>query len=154
MRACDGGRRRVALGVIALAAGLALGSAGHAQEKGSIHFEMIVSHVSPEPGSIDPRAEELHRQIKGEIRYRSLRVIELRTFDLDLDEVGSLELPTGRKVRVRPLAVAESEDGPAGPESAHRRDRRPAPRRRSPRDLVGAPLLIPAGWSQRRPNRL
>jgi hypothetical protein len=108
MRACDGGRRRVALGVIALAAGLALGSAGHAQEKGSIHFEMIVSHVSPEPGSIDPRAEELHRQIKGEIRYRSLRVIELRTFDLDLDEVGSLELPTGRKVRVRPLAVAES----------------------------------------------
>ena len=107
MRFCDGlvWRRLGRMVAIALAV-CGLASPGLAE--GDIHFEMIVSHVSAEPGGIDPRAEKLHRQIKGEIRYRSLRVIELRQFDLDLDEVGSLRLPTGREVRVRPLDVAES----------------------------------------------
>jgi hypothetical protein len=65
----------------------------------------MVSHVSPEPGTIDPRGAELDRHLRQEIRYQSLRVLEVRRLALRLDEIGSVKLPTGRRVRLRPLDV-------------------------------------------------
>ncbi len=72
-----------------------------------IELEIVVSQISEEAGSIDPRAERLHRELSKQWRYQSLRVLETRRMKLAIDEVGELELPTGRKIRVKPLLVDE-----------------------------------------------
>ena len=68
----------------------------------------MVTHLLPEQGQIDPRGEQVHRSLHREFRYGSLSVLESRMLKLGLDEIGSLRLPTGRSVRVRPLDVNPS----------------------------------------------
>ena len=80
---------------------------GVGRRTGAIGFQMTVSHVSPNPGPIDPRGAALHRRLKDEIRYESLRVLEQRRLDLAMDEIGTMQLPTGRRLRVRPLDVGK-----------------------------------------------
>ena len=58
---------------------------------------------SPRPGPVDPAAAQLHESLRHDFRYQSLRVIEHRRLDLRTGEVGGLELPSGKRVRVRPL---------------------------------------------------
>jgi len=106
------GRRALATGTLAFLLAAPAGSQqlrdpGPARRPGTIGFQMTVSHVSPSPGPIDPRGAALHRRLKDEIRYESLRVLEQRRLDLAVDEIGTLQLPTGRRLRVRPLDVGK-----------------------------------------------
>lgn len=100
---------RPALSILAAAA-LWTGSLapGAAQEARLVGLELMVSHASPKPGEIDPNAAELHSRLGKEFRYRSLRVISSQHMNLHVDEVGSMQLPTGSWVRVRPLDLDAS----------------------------------------------
>lgn len=83
---------------------LLLGAAGsHAQAPTRVGFHVMVSHVTQQPGSVDPRAAALHEVLRKDIRYESLTVIESRVLQLRLDDIGTLKLPTGRTVRLRPM---------------------------------------------------
>ena len=93
------------LGAALLALALAAERAG-AQE--SIELEVLVSHISDRPGSIDPRGEKVHRELQGRFRYESLAVLVQRHLRLALDEVGTVALPNGKALRVRPNDVGKS----------------------------------------------
>ncbi|MCZ6782559.1 MAG: hypothetical protein O7G30_04530 [Proteobacteria bacterium] len=81
--------------------------AGAVRAAGPIQIEIVVSQISNQPGGIDERAKKLHRKLRREFRYQSLKVVQSKTFEIDVDEVASLELPNGRVVRVTPLLVDE-----------------------------------------------
>lgn len=81
--------------------------AGPVRAAGPIQIEIVVSQISNQPGGIDERAKKLHRKLRREFRYQSLKVVQSKTFEIDVDEVASLELPNGRVVRVTPLLVDE-----------------------------------------------
>ena len=68
---------------------------------------MMVSHVSQTPGPIDPRGEALHAVLKREIRYESLKVLDTQVLALQLNDIGTMKLPTGRRVRLRPMDLGE-----------------------------------------------
>jgi hypothetical protein len=67
----------------------------------------MVSHISDRAGPIDERASQLHRKLQKDFRYQSLRVLQTQRLALELDEVGTLTLPNGRELRVRPLQVGD-----------------------------------------------
>lgn len=73
-----------------------------------VGFSLILSEVSSEPGPIDPSAGEIHRRLHDEFHYQSFRVLERHQMDLRLQEIGGLDLPTGRRVELRPLALSPS----------------------------------------------
>ena len=77
-----------------------------AQAANRVNLLLTVSHASPQPGPIDPSAAELHRRLHHEFRYESLRVIERRSMDLRLQEVGGVDLPTGKRIEVQPLSLS------------------------------------------------
>ena len=87
---------------IVVALGLVL-AGGAAAQQDATEVEIIVAHISDEPGEIDPRGRELHEKLKDEFRYQSLRVLELRRLKLAADQLGSVGLPNGKQARVRPL---------------------------------------------------
>ncbi len=74
-----------------------------------VGLHLMVSHASVQPGPVDPAAARLHESLRNEFRYESLRVIERRRLSLRAGEIGGLELPSGKRVRVRPLHL-----GPGG----------------------------------------
>ena len=74
-----------------------------------VTVEVTVSHALDAKGEIDPRGKDLNAFLKPQFRYGSLKVIQVEKLDLALDEVGTLELPNGKKFRVRPLDI-----GPEG----------------------------------------
>jgi hypothetical protein len=78
-----------------------------AQAVRRVGLNLMVSHASPRPGPVDPAAEALHESLRNEFRYQSLRVLQVRRLDLKAGEIGGLELPTGKRVRVRPLHMGE-----------------------------------------------
>jgi hypothetical protein len=88
---------------LALVVGMSAGVA-KAQEQ-QIDVELMVSHLSSAEGEIDPRGRKLHRKLQGQFRYESLRVLEVRGLRLAPNEVGSVQLPNGKSVRVQPLQV-------------------------------------------------
>lgn len=98
----------LAQGVGVLAA-LVLATPSAAQPGRTVRLDLTVSHASPHPGPVDPEAAMLHERLRGDFRYQSLRVIERRRLDLRTGEIGGLDLPSGKRVRVRPLHM-----GPAG----------------------------------------
>lgn len=109
------GRRRVAP-VLALVIGSGLSLALLAVQPAwaqaaarRVGLNLMVSHASSHPGPVDPAAAQLHESLRGEFRYQSLRVIERRRLNLRTGEIGGLDLPSGKRVRVRPLHV-----GPGG----------------------------------------
>lgn len=96
---------RLGAALLALALALAAERAG-AQE--AIELEVLVSQISDRPGAIDPRGEKVHRELQGRFRYESLKVLVQRHLRLALDEVGSVALPNGKALRVRPNDVGKS----------------------------------------------
>jgi hypothetical protein len=94
-------------GLAAAAVPLLVSGPAAAQEARRIAMEVMVSHISDRPGEIDARASELDRKLRQEFRYKSLRVLQSRRLSLELDEVGSLKLPNGKYLRVRPLQVSD-----------------------------------------------
>lgn len=95
---------------LAFACALALGGAAHAQEATPkrVALSLMVSHVSSKPGPVDPGAAEIHRRLREEFQFNSLRVLERQQMSLRLQEIGGLVLPTGKRVELRPLAVSPS----------------------------------------------
>jgi hypothetical protein len=95
------------LRLLALALALAaLAGPAFAQGARMVGFEIMVTHVSQAPGPIDPRGQALHNQLRRDFRYGSLKVLERRNLRVGLDEIGQMQLPNGRWMRVRPLNVA------------------------------------------------
>jgi hypothetical protein len=88
----------------AMALVLAAGPAGAQQQ---VRVEVLVSEISDGPGGIDARGGKLHSKLKDQFRYESLKVLDARELRLALDQVGSLGLPNGRPLRVRPLQIDE-----------------------------------------------
>lgn len=84
-------------------AGLLVAQPAVAQTVRRVGLDLTVSHASPNPGPVDPEASKIHDQLQREFRYESLRVIERRRLNLRTGEIGGLELPSGKRVRVRPL---------------------------------------------------
>ena len=101
-------RERMLVGSVA-ALWLLCAAAAWAQPPRRVAVEVTVSHALDAKGAIDPRGSELNAFLKPQFRYGSLKVLEVERLDLALDEVGTLELPNGRKFRVRPLDI-----GPEG----------------------------------------
>jgi hypothetical protein len=87
----------------ALLAGLLFAGPAAAQPAPSVGLSLTVSHASPNPGPVDPGAARLHERLRDDFRYQSLRVLERRRLDLRTGETGGLDLPSGKRVRVRPL---------------------------------------------------
>jgi hypothetical protein len=98
-------QKRILWLVVALA--LMLAGVARAEEVRRIGLSMMVSYVSQKPGPVDPAGRELHRQLRRDFSYRSLRVLEKRRLKLRLDEVKGVRLPTGRLMRMRPLHVGK-----------------------------------------------
>ena len=92
---------------VCLVAASILLTAAVASAQDKVAFHMMVSHVSQTPGPIDPRGEVLHRVLKSEIRYESLKVLDTQVLSLRLNDIGSMKLPTGRRVRLRPMDLGE-----------------------------------------------
>jgi len=99
--------RRVAASGLLLAAALLLAAGGAGAADPTLRLELLVSRISDGPGGIDPDGRKVHDRLRQEFRYQSLEVIRSRTLRLSLNEVGGLELPSGKRVRVRPLLVDE-----------------------------------------------
>jgi hypothetical protein len=95
-----------ALAAAAIGLLLAAGPAS-AQTAAGVAIEVMVSHISNRPGDIDPAGRKLDRKLRDQFRYESLRVLENRRLSLKLDEVGTVRLPSGKRLRVRPLQVGE-----------------------------------------------
>jgi hypothetical protein len=72
-----------------------------------IAIDVTVSHALDAKGEIDPRGQKLNTYLKPQVRYGSLKVLQNERLDLALDEVGTVDLPNGRKFRVRPLDVGQ-----------------------------------------------
>ncbi len=68
-----------------------------------VAFHLVVGHLSPEPGPVDPELESIHRILEKQFRYQSLRMLMMRDLLLHLEEVGAIELPTGKRVQIRPM---------------------------------------------------
>ncbi len=97
--------------VIRLLAGVALlGVATASAQQGPrrVSVELMVTEASQAEGPIDPRARRLDKHLRKDFKYGSLKVLEARRMELEIDEVGSLKLPNGRWVRVRPLDLGKS----------------------------------------------
>jgi hypothetical protein len=90
---------------LALALGLAASVAG-AQDGARIEVEVLVCQTSEAPGGIDGACEKVHAKLKNEFRYESLKLLQSRSLQLGLDEVGGVKLPNGKSLRVRPLQVS------------------------------------------------
>ena len=97
-----GGRTLSGIGLLATALLLG-GLGGLARAESPIHFDVTVSQISERPGPIDPRAAELDQRLRREFRYESLKVLAERSLDLGIDDVGSVDLPNGKQLRLKPL---------------------------------------------------
>jgi hypothetical protein len=96
---------RFALGAVALAV-LVPVSPVHtatAQAGDRVPVNVMVVHTSNQKGEVDPRAHELHEKLRKQLRYRSMRVLQEERIDLQMNQVGTVQLPDGRTMRVRPL---------------------------------------------------
>ena len=74
-----------------------------AQDANRVPVNVMVVQTSNTKGEVDPRAQELHEKLRKQLRYRSMRVIQEQRVDLQMNQVGTVDLPDGRKVRMRPL---------------------------------------------------
>lgn len=92
-------------GIVLLSLGLVAGAAAAGAQP--FEIEVMVSQLGDGPGGIDPRAAELDAKLQGQFRYKSLEVLESRRLKLGLDEVGTLSLPNGKPLRVRPLQLTD-----------------------------------------------
>jgi hypothetical protein len=105
-----GGKRgavSVGAAVVAASALLLVSGPASSQPAHRIHVEVMVSHISERAGTIDARASTLHRKLRDQFRYESLRVLQTEQLALAVGEVATVKLPNGRRLRVRPLHVGD-----------------------------------------------
>lgn len=97
--------------LVGLAGGLSLliePGAARGDEIERVGFRLVVGHVSTKPGPVDPEAIDLYNRLREDFRYESLRVLKRRRLRLGMEEVGGIDLPNGKRVRIRPLHLGES----------------------------------------------
>lgn len=104
---------RLARRLVAALAVLALGVAaaadppqkpGKPKKSGSIPLRVMVTHLSNHGRGVDAGAQDLENKLKSQgIRYDSAQVLQKKRMKLKVDEVGTIDLPNGRKARVRPM---------------------------------------------------
>jgi len=75
--------------------------------EGRIGVDVIVSHISSQPGKIDPRGRRIDEKLRSQIRYESLRVLLEQRLDLAINQVGAVDLPNSRRLRLRPMDIGE-----------------------------------------------
>jgi len=101
--------RRSAM-IAAVIAGLLVwggsGIAGAASD-GPIEIDVMVSHISQEPGEIDPRAKRLDEKLRSDFRYESLKVLSQRKVRVALNELAHVSLPDGNELKLRPLNISD-----------------------------------------------
>jgi hypothetical protein len=85
------------------------GAAAQAEGGTRIPINVLVTHLSNEGLGVDPPARFLDSKLKEQFRYDSLKVIQTQRLELALDEVGQVDLPNGKAVRMRP--IHKGEDG-------------------------------------------
>ena len=106
MTRSSGVRIRIAL-VAALALAFAVGvrtvRAQSASAGDRVPVNVMIVHTSDRDGGVDPRARDLDEKLSSQLRYKSMRVISEQRVDLEMNQVGTVELPDGRKVRMRPM---------------------------------------------------
>lgn len=93
---------------LALLVGLWAAAAGAQEEEpAAVPVNLIVVHTSDAEGGIDPRAQELDRKLRKQIRYRSMRVVREERARLRAGEVHTLALPDGRSARLQLMHKGE-----------------------------------------------
>jgi hypothetical protein len=103
---------RTGLLAIWIAFALTLAAPVPAQEappegRSPINVDVMISHISDRVGQIDQRAKRLDEQLRDQFRYESLEVLERHQMVLEVDEVGTVDLPTGHQFTARPIDVDE-----------------------------------------------
>ena len=83
---------------------LTTGVAG-AESSPVFELEVVVARLTAEHDKVDKRAARLHAVLKSQFRYEGIRVLETRQVSLVVDDVWDLNLPTRRRLRIRPLVV-------------------------------------------------
>ena len=73
--------------------------------QGPVEVDLMVSLISEAPGKVDPRARALDEKLRARIRYESIEVLQTKHLSLGLDDVGTVKLPGGRLIHVKPLLV-------------------------------------------------
>ena len=105
-----GPRRALSAGLLMLVV-VSAPLAAFAQDAGEsgkvVTLMVMLSHISNQPGAIDKRAAQLDQKIRKDFRYESLRVLDEREMRLEINDVGSMALPNGRKLRVTPMLIDE-----------------------------------------------
>jgi hypothetical protein len=104
---------RITAGLVAgLVAGLALLAAPAAQADASdlrIPVNVLVTYLSNDGSGVDASARRLDEKLRGQFKYDSLQVLEQRRVELEIDGVGEVALPNGRKARMS--AISKSDAG-------------------------------------------
>ena len=97
---------RIAGAFVALA--LLLGPSGAGAEGATIPVNVLVTYLSSEGTGVDPSARRLDEKLRKQFRYDSLQVLEKRRIDLEMDGVGTIDLPNGRAARLSPIHEDEA----------------------------------------------
>ncbi|HBZ68550.1 MAG TPA: hypothetical protein DEP35_01855 [Deltaproteobacteria bacterium] len=72
-----------------------------------VHVMVAVNHVSQHPGPVDPAAAKLERRLRQDFKYKSVRVIQSEKMALALNQTGTMTLPTGRVLKVKPRKLGQ-----------------------------------------------
>jgi hypothetical protein len=64
--------------------------------------------VPPRVREIDERLRRIDAALRGQFVYDDIKLVERHRMVLDVDEVGTVKLPNGKRFRVRPLDVDAS----------------------------------------------
>jgi hypothetical protein len=75
-----------------------------------VHVTVVVHHVSKHPrppGPVDPAAAKLERRLSQDFSYKSARVMQTEEMVLALNQTGSMTLPTGRILKVKPRKLGK-----------------------------------------------
>lgn len=99
-------RSRIA-GTLLVGLLLALVAGPAVAEGETIPVNVLVTHLSKEPGGIDPGGRFLHGKLQNQFRYESLKVITKKRIEMTLDEVSRFDLPNGKAVHMRPIHKGE-----------------------------------------------
>ena len=101
--------RRLSVAIAALVAGLVwiVPVVAAAQDAERIAVDVMVSRISQQPCAVDPRAQRLDAELRGEFRYECLKVLKQERLSVALNELASVALPNGRDLQLRPLSISD-----------------------------------------------
>ena len=75
-----------------------------------VRVMVVVHHLSKQPGPpgpVDPAAAKLEHRLSQDFNYKSARVMQTEEMTLALNQTGSMTLPTGRLLKVKPRKLGK-----------------------------------------------